>query len=576
MDIHGSGQRAVEDPVRVDCLPLFQAYLSACEHLEMENTVAMWTRDGFPQYKLLRKVKWWRCEVTHTARARTPSTARAPASSAGTSTAGARWTETPRCSSTSWCWRTPGASAVRCSPSRPAASRGDTGLTVLVPPQVWLVPSPRALLEGDRHALVATCMVMGSTPLPQVWWDTAVEGEQEMTNTANANGTVTVTSSLYVHPERDMKGKDAVCTVNHSSLAQPLHVPYKLNVYHVPEVMIKRSSENWQADMEGAALQCEENGNPPATGFVWTRMGDPLPSNLTQDGSRLLFTKRLTMEDSGTYVCEVSNEIGSRSAKMKITISDPNVAEMSLLTLAFVAIGVVGLVLVLIFIGAMIAVNRSHRKKTEQMVFKLEEISTMSRQPSIRRCNSMSASVDVRLQEAGGSRDIDQLELEPMMEEMVPPQRSSSRDLLAVSVGGQVQPLPLGTHRYSLRSTTSEPRYSPAYPFGAYRNSLPSNQRHSLREWVLNHSERSGSPGDVPEISSRELTAALEQVSSLSPRPLTPSPSEQGSQTEDEEEVADRQKSIHAAMGHFYPHNGTLRAKPGSSTVYIARREHCV
>lgn len=75
------------------------------------------------------------------------------------------------------------------------------------------------------------CMVMGSTPMPEVRWDTAVEGEQEVTDTANANGTVTVTVSLYVHPERDMKGKDAVCIVNHSSLAQPLHVPYKLNIY---------------------------------------------------------------------------------------------------------------------------------------------------------------------------------------------------------------------------------------------------------------------------------------------------------------------------------------------------------
>ncbi|XP_032898498.1 nectin-4 isoform X1 [Amblyraja radiata] len=455
----------------------------------------------------------------------------------------------------------------------PAGSfEGDTWLTVLVPPQVWLVPGPRALLEGDRRALVAMCMVMGSPPVPEVRWDMAVEGEQEVTDTANANGTVTVTVSLYVHPERDMKGKDAVCIVNHSSLAQPLHVPYKLNIYHVPEVAIKRSFENWQADMEGAALQCEENGNPPATDFVWKRTGGPLPSNLTQDGSRLLFTKRLTVEDSGTYVCEVSNEIGSRSAQMKITISDRNEAGMSVLTLAFVAIGVVGLVIVLIFIGAMIAVNRSHRKKTEQMVFKLEEISTMSRQPSIRRCNSMSASVDVRLQEAGGSRDIDQLEQEPMMEEMVPQQRSSSRDLLAVAGEGQFQP---GTHRYSLRSTTSEPRSSHAYPFGAYRNSLPNNQRHSLRDWMLDHSERSGSPGEVPE-NSPALKAALEQVSSLSTRPLTPSPSEQGSQTEDEEEVADRQKSIHAAMGHFYPHNGTLRAKPGNSTVYIARKEHCV
>ncbi|XP_043540448.1 nectin-4-like [Chiloscyllium plagiosum] len=76
-----------------------------------------------------------------------------------------------------------------------------------------------------------------------------------------------------------------------------------------------------------------------------------------------------------------------------------------MLSMAFVAIGAVGVLLLLILVVSIIAVNRYHKNKTEQMVFKLEEISTMSRQPSIRRCNSMSASVDARLQDGGGSRE---------------------------------------------------------------------------------------------------------------------------------------------------------------------------
>ncbi|XP_072887060.1 LOW QUALITY PROTEIN: nectin-4-like [Hemitrygon akajei] len=458
----------------------------------------------------------------------------------------------------------------------PAGSfEGDTWLTVLVPPQAWVVQGPRTLLEGERRALAASCLATGSKPGPEVRWESPVVGEQEMAKVENENGTVTASAQYFIRPERGVKGKDLVCVVNHFTLSEPIRIRYTLNVFYVPEVMIRRSTENWLVDMEGMELECEENGNPPATNFVWRRVGGALPNNVTMDGERLLFNRRLTLEDSGTYICEVSNEIGSRSAQIKISVTDSNVAGVSMLTLAFVAIGVVGLVLVLIFVGAVFAVNRSHRKKTEQMVFKLEEISTMSRQPSIRRCNSMSASVDVRMLENGGSRDID-LEQEPMIEEHLPQQRSSSRDLLSGPVETPLAPLPLGNHRYSLRSTASETRSPAAYPFGAYRNSLPNSQRHSMRDWSLGPSERSVSPGDTQNSSIRDLRNNQEQVTSLSARPLTPSPSDLSSQTEDEEEVADHQKSIHVAMGHFYPHNGTLRAKPSGNTIYIARKEHCV
>ncbi|XP_069797267.1 nectin-4-like isoform X2 [Narcine bancroftii] len=448
---------------------------------------------------------------------------------------------------------------------------GDTWLTVLVPPQVWVVQGPRALLEGERRALAASCVVMGSQPAPNVQWQTSVSGDQELMDTANENGTVTVTAHFYLRPERGMSGKDMVCFVNHSTLLEPLLIHYSLNIYYVPEVMVRKSPENWDVEMEGAELQCEENGNPPATNFVWKRDGKPLPKNLIVDRGKLLFNRRLTVEDSGTYICEVSNEVGSRSAQTKVTISDTDVAGVSVLTLALVVVGVVGLVLMLIFIGAVFAVHRSHRKKTEQMAFKLEEIHTLSRQPSIRRCNSMSTSVDVRLQETGGSRDIDsqQLEQEPILEEVTPQQRSSSRDLLSAAGENHLPTLPLGSHRYSLRSTASEPRTSTISPFGNYRNSLPSSQRHSIREWTLGPSERSGSPGDAQGSNNYEIRKTLEQTPCL-----TPSLSD--SQTEDEEEVVERQRSIHAAMGHFYLHNGTLRAKPGSSNIYIARRENCV
>ncbi|XP_048476715.1 nectin-4-like [Rhincodon typus] len=400
----------------------------------------------------------------------------------------------------------------------------------------------------------------------------------------NSNGTVTVSNSFYLDPVRAMQGHTLSCLVNHSTFTRPILLDYTLNIYYVPEVSVKKSSENWHVGMDNAELICQENGNPPANGFVWKRLERPLPNNSVTEGNKLLFRSSLSAEDSGTYICEVTNKIGSRTGQIDVKVIDTNVPSVNMLSMAFVAIGAVGLLLLLILVISIVAVNRYHKNKTEQMVFKLEEISTMSRQPSIRRCNSMSASVDARIQDGGGSQE-NVLEQEPMLQEalaMVTQQqlRNSSRDLPPVNGEGTLPLSAFGNHRYSLRSTTSETAHvPPAYQFGAFRHSMNSGLRYNGRERVLGPGSRT-LPPPIPLSNHRdstgEMTVTPEQVEILTSRNLTPSPSVPDSQTEDEDEVTDRQQSIHAAMGHFYSHNGTLRAKPTGNGIYIARREHCV
>ncbi|XP_072420669.1 nectin-4-like [Chiloscyllium punctatum] len=452
-----------------------------------------------------------------------------------------------------------------------------------VPPQVSVVPGPRALLEGDSDALAATCTASGSSPPATVRWESEVPGAQEEVTSHNANDTVTISSSFYLDPVRAMQGHRLTCLVNHSTFSRPSRLGYTLNIYYVPEVTVSKSSENWHVGMENAELTCQENGNPPASGFVWRRLDGSLPNNSVTEGNKLLFRSSLSAEDSGTYICEAKNKIGSRTGQTDIQIIDADVPSVNMLSMAFVAIGAVGVLLLLILVVSIIAVNRYHKNKTEQMAFKLEEISTMSRQPSIRRCNSMSASVDARLQDGGGSRE-NVLEQEPMLQEALAQQtqqlRNSTRDLRPINGDGTLPPSAFGNHRYSLRSTTSEMTQAPpAYQFGAFRHSLNSSLRPSGRDRTVGSGSRT-LPPPIPLSNHRDSTGEMvetpEQMEILSRRTLTPSPSVLDSQTEDEDEVTDRQQSIQAAMGHFYSHNGTLRAKPTGNGIYIARREHCV
>ncbi|XP_078393619.1 nectin-4-like, partial [Cetorhinus maximus] len=405
------------------------------------------------------------------------------------------------------------------------------------PPQISIIPGKRALLEGDRGALAATCVATGSSPRATVRWESEVAGKQEETFTENSNGTTTISSRFYLDPVRAMEGEKLSCLVNHSTFAKPARLDHQLSVYYVPEVTIRKSSNDWYVGMENAELTCEENGNPPANGIVWSRLDGSLPNSSVTRGKRLFFRGSLSIEDAGTYVCEATNMIGSRTGQTDIKITDNTAGGVNMLSMAFVAIGAVGLLLLITLVAAVVFVNRYHKKKTQEMVVKLEEISTMSRQPSIRRCNSMSASVDARLQDAGGSRENDVssrvgagigdegfggfvcartavvggglLEQEPILQEvplrnMQPQLGTSSRDLRAAN-GELMVPLPaFGSHRYSLRSVT-ENHMEPAYQIGSFRYSLNSSLRYTGRERISGPGQRT-LPPPIPLTDHRDTT----------------------------------------------------------------------
>ncbi|XP_078394065.1 nectin-4-like, partial [Cetorhinus maximus] len=377
-----------------------------------------------------------------------------------------------------------------------------------VPPQISIIPGKRALLEGDRGALAATCVATGSSPRATVRWESEVAGKQEETFTENSNGTTTISSRFYLDPVRAMEGEKLSCLVNHSTFAKPARLDHQLSVYYVPEVTIRKSSNDWYVGMENAELTCEENGNPPANGIVWSRLDGSLPNSSVTRGKRLFFRGSLSIEDAGTYVCEATNMIGSRTGQTDIKITDNTAGGVNMLSMAFVAIGAVGLLLLITLVAAVVFVNRYHKKKTQEMVVKLEEISTMSRQPSIRRCNSMSASVDARLQDAGGSREND-LEQEPILQEvplrdMQPQLGTSSRDLRAANGELMVPPPAFGSHRYSLRSVT-ENHMEPAYQIGSFRYSLNSSLRYTGRERISGPGQRT-LPPPIPLTDHRDTT----------------------------------------------------------------------
>ncbi|KAF1380413.1 hypothetical protein PFLUV_G00163470 [Perca fluviatilis] len=258
---------------------------------------------------------------------------------------------------------------------------------------VWTVPistlDPVILVEGQFFQLAATCRSIAHPP-PQLSWDTDLTGQSS--NRSSNNGAVS--SQFSLHPLRSMNGKKLDCLVWHPTLEGPRRFSNKLVVHFPPHAEVSGYNGDWSVGMENAALRCVSGGNPKPS-FTWTRTGGQLPEGvIPHPNGTLVFGRPLDSSDGGTYLCEVKNDVGQGTAQVEITVaeSDPRkgVTENSLMIIVG---GVAGGLLILMLI-VIITVTCHHKRRNKKLERELterkEEISTLTRQASFRRMNSVS------------------------------------------------------------------------------------------------------------------------------------------------------------------------------------------
>ncbi|XP_063043012.1 nectin-4 [Engraulis encrasicolus] len=262
---------------------------------------------------------------------------------------------------------------------------------------VWSRPisniEPVQLIEGQTFRAAATCRSVG-WPQPRLTWSTDVAG-QGQNRSVDAR---TVSSVFSLHPLRSLDGRQLDCLVWHPTFTQPQRIANRIVVLYPPDVSIdhKAKGSEWYAGLEDAQLKCVSRGNPKPHNITWSRVGAALPegAETTPDGF-LKIGRPLEQSDAGVYQCIASNTVGSSRAEVEITVSDSQTgppAEAN--TLLMIIIGAVAGALVLILLIVVISVNRYHRRKNKKLTKELderkEEISTLSRQASFRRMNSVS------------------------------------------------------------------------------------------------------------------------------------------------------------------------------------------
>ncbi|XP_067257028.1 nectin-4 [Chanodichthys erythropterus] len=256
---------------------------------------------------------------------------------------------------------------------------------------VWTKPitslDPFILVEGQSFRPAATCRSVAK-PMAALSWDTELTGQSQ---NRSLDGMV-ASIQFSLHPFRSMNGQKLDCLVWHPSQNGPQRIANKLVVHYPPNALISGYEDSWHAEMQGATLQCNGEGNPKPHLFNWTRKGEALPEGVTVDGGTLSFSRPLLLTDQGDYICTTTNLVGSGRAEISISISDLPIEHTTVNYMLMIIIAGVAAVVVLTLIIVIISVNRHYKRKNQQLAIELnekkEEISTLSRQASYRRVNS--------------------------------------------------------------------------------------------------------------------------------------------------------------------------------------------
>ncbi|XP_016371076.1 nectin-4-like isoform X2 [Sinocyclocheilus rhinocerous] len=256
---------------------------------------------------------------------------------------------------------------------------------------VWTKPitslQPFVLVEGQSFRPAAICRSVAK-PMAGLSWDTELAGQSQ--NRSSDGEVASIQFSL--HPLRNMNGQKLDCLAWHPSQKGPVRFSNNLVVHYPPNALISGYEDNWYAEMQEATLQCSGQGNPEPQRFNWMRKDEALPEGVTVEGGTLRFSRPLSLTDQGVYVCTTTNEVGSGKAEIRINISESSPRNASVNYLMMIIIAGVAAVIVLALIIVIISVNRYYKRKNQQLAIELvakkEEISTLSRQASIRRVNS--------------------------------------------------------------------------------------------------------------------------------------------------------------------------------------------
>ncbi|XP_066518553.1 nectin-3-like protein [Hoplias malabaricus] len=202
-------------------------------------------------------------------------------------------------------------------------TQASTFMDIMVEPKVYVSAGSASLVDGDTERLVATCTAERARPKAKVFWESELYGRSEEINHDEPNGTITTQVHYFWMPTKHALGHTLTCVVRHPALAMEFRIPYVLDIHFAPDVLVEAQDNVWYVGQENARLDCSANANPLPYFFLWTRVDMQMPPGAQTANGSLVFTRPLRRNDSGTYRCEVQNNVGLRFRDIQIRIQEP-------------------------------------------------------------------------------------------------------------------------------------------------------------------------------------------------------------------------------------------------------------
>ncbi|KAL0972680.1 hypothetical protein UPYG_G00193330 [Umbra pygmaea] len=206
----------------------------------------------------------------------------------------------------------------------PAGNRENmVNLTVYARPMTRIsLTTPTIVARATKRKMtVATCVSANGKPPSVIKWETRLKGEPTFQETRNVNGTMTVRSNYLVVPGRETHKQKLTCIVTYRN--ERLTDSVILNVQYEPEVVIEGFDGNWYLNRQDVSLTCNADANPPVTVYQWKLLNGSLPSTVEIRNNSLMFKGPVTYDLAGTYVCDATNSIGTRTGLVDVNVTEP-------------------------------------------------------------------------------------------------------------------------------------------------------------------------------------------------------------------------------------------------------------
>lgn len=124
-----------------------------------------------------------------------------------------------------------------------------------------------------------------------------------------------------------------------------------LRVLDPPEVSISGYDEEWPEGLTEVALSCDAQSKPEPTDYAWSTTTGPLPNNTEAQGNRLLIHKvSKTTINNVTFVCNVTNALGSGQNQVTVHVKEPMSSGLSTAAIGIIISISISIFALLIFI----------------------------------------------------------------------------------------------------------------------------------------------------------------------------------------------------------------------------------